>query len=246
MESALVEALRLEYHPVVLILGDEAPPGAVHPRSAVHGCVMPLFVRAARGETVVLDRESVPCGSGLVALGFTDVFEHVSGGEDGLCRFLSEVECYLKTPELARLFLESLPTVKLNHRYAVFKPLRDLEEGETPSSVILLADPDQLSALVVLANYARETPDNVIVPMGAGCHQIGIYVFREVERERPRAVAGLTDISARLFVDRKVSDRFFTFSAPWSLFLELEGNVAGSFLEKPTWLKLVRRRRKRR
>jgi uncharacterized protein (DUF169 family) len=162
-----------------------------------------------------------------------------------LCNFLSRDESYLKTPELARLFLEDLPTLKSDHRYAVFKPLRDVGEGELPSSVIFLVDPDQLSALVVLANYTRETVDNVIIPMGAGCHQIGIYVFREAEKERPRAVVGLTDISARLFVDRTISDRCLTFSVPWRMYLELEGDVPGSFLERPTWSKLLKRRQKR-
>ena len=55
----------------------------------------------------------------------------------------------------------SKPAVRLDHRYAVFKPLRDVGEGELPSSVIFLVDADQLSALVVLANYARKGVENV-------------------------------------------------------------------------------------
>lgn len=245
MRSVLAEALRLDYQPVVLILGDEMPSGAVRPISASRGCLMPLFARAALGETIVLDRENIPCPSGSIALGFTENFDDGPGGVERLCNFLSRDESYLKTPELARLFIEGLPTLKSDHRYAVFKPLAALGNDEEPLSITFLADPDQLSALVVFANYARETVDNVIVPMGAGCHQIGIYVFREAEKERPRAVVGLTDISARLFVDRAISDRCLTFSVPWRMYLELEGDVPGSFLERPTWSKLLKRRQKR-
>ncbi len=245
MDSVLARALRLDYQPVALILGDEAPSVAVHPRSASHSCLMPLLVRAARGETIALDQDSVPCGSGLLALGFTENFDDGPVRVEQLCNFLSRDESYLKTPELARLFLDSLPAVKLNHRYVVFKPLAALGNDEEPLSITILADPDQLSALVVLANYARDTVDNVIIPMGAGCHQIGIYVFREAEKERPRAVVGLTDISARLYVGRAISDLCLTFSVPWRMYLELEGDVPGSFLERPSWIKLLKRRQKR-
>ncbi len=106
--------------------------------------------------------------------------------------------------------------------------------------VVFIVNPHQLSALVILANYNRESTDNVIVPMGAGCHQIGIFAYREAESEKPRAVIGLTDLDARMNVRRQLGDDVLTFAVPYSLFREMEDNVEGSFLEIGTWTKLVK------
>lgn len=98
----------------------------------------------------------------------------------------------------------------------------------------------QLSALIILANYSRGGVNNVIVPMGTGCHQIGIYAYKEAESENPRAVIGLTDLDARLNVRRQLGDDVFTFVVPYKMFEEMENNVEGSFLEIGTWLKLLK------
>jgi hypothetical protein len=41
--------------------------------------------------------------------------------------------------------------------------------------VVFFVDPEQLSALVILANYSRCDNQNVIMPYAAGCQTIGIY-----------------------------------------------------------------------
>ena len=55
----------------------------------------------------------------------------------------------------------------------------------------------------------------------------------------PRAVVGLTDISARLFLRQHFGRNVMSFSVPWSMFNEMEGNVKGSFLEAVVWQKLL-------
>jgi hypothetical protein len=105
--------------------------------------------------------------------------------------------------------------------------------------VIFFADPDQLSALVILANYGRETNENVIIPYAAGCQTIGIYPYREAESDLPRAVVGLTDISARTAIRQQLGDHLMTFAVPMKMFKEMEANVAGSFLERRVWEKLA-------
>jgi hypothetical protein len=52
-------------------------------------------------------------------------------------------------------------------RYVVFKPVEDLAESEVPVVVIFTADPDQLSALVILVNYDRTGNEDVIAPAGS-------------------------------------------------------------------------------
>jgi hypothetical protein len=101
--------------------------------------------------------------------------------------------------------------------------------------IVFLADPDQLSALVVLANYGRGDNLNVIAPFAAGCQQIGILPYREARSERPRAVIGLTDISARKNLKKQLDRNVLSFAVPWRMFEEMEDDVEGSFLLKETW-----------
>jgi hypothetical protein len=57
---------------------------------------------------------------------------------------------------------------------------------------------------------------------------------------KPRAVIGLTDLSARVYIRKQLANNnLMTFSLPLSLFAEMEQNVEGSFLERHTWQALV-------
>jgi uncharacterized protein (DUF169 family) len=145
-------------------------------------------------------------------------------------------EGYMKSPELLKRFIDSLPIMAVPERYVIFKPLSDIDPTqEQPRVMIFLADPDQLSALVVLANYGRGDNENVIAPFAAGCQQIGIFPYQEARSERPRAVIGLTDISARKNLKKQLDRNVFSFAVPWRMFEEMEDNVEGSFLQKETW-----------
>jgi hypothetical protein len=153
-------------------------------------------------------------------------------------------ERYIKTPELTRKFVDAMPMIEPPARYAVFLPLTSPLAEEPaytahPRIVTFVADPDQLSALVVLANFDREPGDNVIVPFGAGCQSIGILALKESGTAKPRAVMGLLDLSARVNTKTSLGRGYFTFSVPWERFLELESNVDASFLRRDTWKELM-------
>jgi hypothetical protein len=150
-------------------------------------------------------------------------------------------ERYLKSPERVHQFISGLPLTDIPATYGVFKPLPSVDPDlEKPEIVIFFADPDQLSALVVLANYDRPDNMNVIIPYAAGCQTIGIYPYRESKAKKQRAVVGLTDISARLYIRKQLGEDLMTFAVPLAMFEEMEENVNGSFLERPTWQKLLR------
>ena len=274
MRSVTAEALKLRYEPVSVVLTNEKPDNAVEFKKGKFGCVMALLSAAARGRQAVASRETVSCPGGRTGLGFGNQFENVPGGVDVFCRFLSvgnegyepgtqitdmmkpfvteEVydnfkygERYLKTPELVMKFIECLPIVDIPFEYVVFKALGQVDnEKEKPVTVAFLADMDQLSALVVLANYGRENNENVIIPQAAGCQSIGIYPFNEASREQPRAVIGLVDISARVQMRRQLKDDVMSFAVPFAMFQEMEANVPGSFLERNTWKELMELRTK--
>jgi hypothetical protein len=120
------------------------------------------------------------------------------------------------------------------------KPLDDVDlTRDNVRSITFLVNPDQLSALVVLANCDGEHNENVIIPFAAGCQSIGICTFRENEREDPRAVVGLVDLTARKNLRRQFGRDVMSFSVTPKMFERMEANVAGSFLERETWKSLL-------
>jgi len=270
MRSKIAEAIRAKHQPVAIVLSDEKPDGAVQFTEGKWGCVMWLLAGAIKGKTAAVDEHSFGCLGGGTGLGFGNQYESWPGGVECFHYFLStgnesrgqegielaeqvrssfrresfehvvHGERYLKSPEVTRQFVESLPMTRIPTRYVIFKPLAEVDLArEEPSSVLFLVDPDRLSALVVLANYEGPAGDNVIIPWGAGCQSFGIFTLRETRAERPRAVVGMTDISARKYMNRQFGRDLLTFSIPLTLFLRMEGNVEGSFLDHEQWKELL-------
>ena len=274
MESRIAESIDFRYGPVALILTDVKPEGARQFKEGKWGCVMFLLGAVARGETAVFDRKTSGCWGGGVGLGFGNQYKNFPGGEECFCYFLSvgndewergrqagemvkpfmrseayddflHGERYVQSPELVKRFVDALPIVDIPFEYVVFKPLKAVEASkEKPDIIVFLGDMDQISALTILANYHREDNENVIFPYAAGCQSIGIYPYQEAKSEKPRAVLGLSDISARVAIKRLLKDDLMSFAVPFRLFQEMEENVPGSFLERNTWKDLMALRSK--
>ena len=270
MESKIANAISLNYQPVALIWSDQEPAEAVQFQQGKWGCIMWLAASAAKGKAAACDRKTFGCFGGGVGMGFGDQYVNFPGGKDCFCHFLSggneqweqgrqaaekvkpflrkesydnfvSGERYIKTPERVHQFIENLPITDIPAEYVIFKPLADIDpQQETPQVIVFFADPDQLSALVVLANYDRQDNHNVIIPYAAGCQTIGIYPYQEAKAEKKRAVVGLTDLSARVSIRKLLEDHLMTFAVPLAMFEEMERNVADSFLERPTWQALLK------
>jgi hypothetical protein len=67
---------------------------------------------------------------------------------------------------------------------------------------------------------------------------MGIFAYRELERAHPRALVGMTDLSARLNVRASLGRNVLSFTMPWPLFVKMEQNVEGSFFQRRTWQEL--------
>ncbi|NIP42958.1 MAG: DUF169 domain-containing protein [candidate division Zixibacteria bacterium] len=270
MQCKLADILRLKHNPVAIIFTNEKPAEAMQFRKGKWGCVMMLFAQAARGKTAVFDRETYGCFGGGTGLGFGNQYYSFSGGIECFYSFLSSGnietvegedlakesgefrrresykdfmhgEGYVKSPELVKKFVDNLPIIDVPAKYVMFKSLKDVDEKkEEPQVIVFTVNPDQLSALVVLANYERASFDNVYAPFAAGCQAIGILAYKEREKDNPRAVIGLTDLSARKYSTRQLGKDALTFAIPLKMFYEMEGNIEGSFLERETWKKLVK------
>lgn len=148
-------------------------------------------------------------------------------------------EGYIQDPARARQFVESLPLRDIGDKFVVAKPLEQWCPSDDTKSVTFFVEPDALSALVVLANYVHPEIENVAVPWAAACQVIGLFGYRESEREHPRALVGLTDLSARKYVRPQLGRNVMSFTVPFPMFLELEERVEGSFFERETWQHLV-------
>ena len=145
-------------------------------------------------------------------------------------------ERYKQTPELAEQFVEALPINEVPTQYVVMKPLSKVDPAkDEPVSVTFLVNPDQLSALVIFANYDRPGLENVAVPYAAACQVMGILSYKEVPSENPRCLIGLTDISARKYLKAQGHADKLTFTVPFRRLLQMESNVEGSFLQGNTW-----------
>ncbi len=243
MQSQIAEELKLKYRPVALMFTDEKPADALEFKEGRWGCVVAMFTAASRGKTAVFSNDTCGCPGGRIGLGFTDRYDVIPGGIE---HFLStgrgegypEGEAYIKTPELAHEFVEELPRTCIPTKYVVVKPLDEVDaEKEKPELIVFFCNPDQLSALVVLANYGRSGTDNVVVPFGAGCHTVCLIPYSKTKEQNPKAVIGVTDITARPMVDPNI----LSFTMPYAMFLEMEADVPGSFLEKKDWKKVRER-----
>jgi uncharacterized protein (DUF169 family) len=270
MKSRIAGAVQLQYQPVALLWSDVKPEDALQFAPGKWGCVMWLAVHAAKGKPAVADAKTFGCFGGGVGLGFGNQYQNFPGGEEGFCHFLSSGnasrpggmalaeqiqpfmtkeshdnfvhgERYIKDPGGVRTFIDALPMIDIPSAYVVFKPLADVDGSrEKPQAIIFFVNPDQLSALTVLANFGRGDNENVIMPYAAGCQTIGIYPYREAKSAKPRAVVGLTDLSARVYVRKQLGNpNFMTFTLPFAFFEEMEQNVTGSFLERHTWQSLL-------
>ena len=259
MKSIVAEALKLKYFPVAVIHTNEKPENAVEFAKGKRGCVPFLLKAAGNGKTGVFSRETYGCFGGGIGLGFGNTYKNFPGGIEyflstgnkDFCQteqgkiisqqmhYLQDGEGYHKSPEISKKFVEQLPIVDIPYEYVVYKPLKDVKKDEEVKLVIFLANPDQLSALSVLANYNRQTIDNVALYFGAGCQQTCLMAYRECDKEFPKALVGLTDISVRKIFNRDI----LSFTVPYKMFLELEDNANDSnvFLNKKEWQEILKR-----
>ena len=235
-------ALGLIESPLGVYYRDDPPEGKT-PKAGMdpgaHLCMIGLLKRARHhGETVYFDREHFGCPGGAYYMGFFEspmpqIEYFLSCGIPGQM----EGERYIKTPELARAYFLKMKPRPAPASYCVFKPVEKFREGERPEVVVFFGPPDILSGLFVLTNYALELTDGVYAPFGSGCGTILTYPLKEAEKEEPRAVLGMFDVSARPMVERDI----LTLSMPFSVFLRLLENVSGSFLETESWKKVYQR-----
>lgn len=215
--------------------------GDGHARRLVPGkgrsCLICELTKVRSGESLVFSEETLKCGGAKRYLGFTSTmragFEYFlsCGNED------MEGERYIRTPEMVRTIMKTQKSLPISGRNIVFKRWDRLSEPDNPEVVIFFATPDVLSGLFTLANFDQTEPNGTFTPFGAGCGTIVYYPYLERTAERPRAVIGMFDPSARPCVPAgKLS-----FAVPMVKFEKMVGYMEKSFLITDTWKTIQKR-----
>jgi uncharacterized protein (DUF169 family) len=250
MNSQLVNALKLKMQPVAIILTNDKPADGLHFQEGKGGCVAAMLVAASKKNRIAFfDRKTFGCPGGGTGLGFGDRYGNFpidcllsTGIKEMAAQMgragadMAEGERFYKNSELARKWVNSLPFTDVPTKYVVFKPWEQVTEQDEPELIVFFTNADQLSALVLMADYNRGSNQSITAPFGAACQSI-LFGYAETKKENPRCVIGFFDISQRLVIDRET----LTFTIPYKTFQEMEAGVEGSFLDMPVWHKLQER-----
>jgi uncharacterized protein (DUF169 family) len=224
--------------PICFYYTDQEGRAEVAKPAAGRQCFIGALAKVRKGQSLCFNAKSIGCFGGKRYLGFTKRmmpnFEYFLS-----CGIPGEVEGerYKKSPEMVKEALEILPPFRAPERYIVFKRWDMLDESDEPAVVIFFAKADVLSGLFTLANYDEVEENGVITPFGAGCSTIVMYPYLERDADRPRAVLGMFDVSARPFVPKEM----LTLAVPMNKFTRMVENMEESFLITPSWKKVRKR-----
>jgi hypothetical protein len=230
--------LALEYLPIGLRYQSSFPDHAQGFKAGGAGCIMPLILNAAKGRTVAFDESRIgwPC-SGFY-LGFRDTIfpgieYYLSNGP-----IARECERFVGSPELVKLYLDDVQHRPLATGVAVFEPLETCPDGVIPELVIFFANPDQMSALVFLAQFENPMTDQCVVTrFASACGAVSALPLRYARRGEHKAFWGMQDISARARLPKDL----MTLAMPLEMARTMHANMSQSFLRTTQWSKLVQR-----
>jgi uncharacterized protein (DUF169 family) len=208
------------------------------PRPKGRSCLICELAKVRNGESYYYNKETIACGGAKRYLGYSaDImpnFEYfLSCGIPGKM----EGERYIRTPEMVKEIQRNQVQIPANGRNIIFKRWDKSDENDQPELVIFFAKPDVLSGLFTLANFDQTEPNTTIAPFGAGCGSIIHYPYLEINSDRPRAVIGLFDPSARPCVGENV----LSFSFPFVKFEKMISYMEESFLITDTWTTVLKR-----
>lgn len=199
---------------------------------AGRSCIICELEEVRNGTSLAYDGKAIKCGGGKRFLGYAlnirPNFEYfLSCGIPGKM----EGERYKRTPEIVLEIQNQQKTIDAKDKYIIFKRWDKLEKFDEPAVVIFFAKPDVLSGLFTLANFDQAEPNGTFTPFGSGCSTIVAYPYLEKEAERPRAVIGMFDPSARPCVSKDT----LTFAVPMVRFKEMVEMMDECFLITRTW-----------
>ncbi|MGD0583569.1 MAG: DUF169 domain-containing protein [Bacteroidales bacterium] len=206
-------------------------------KSKGHSCLICELSKVRNGKSLWFNKGSLGCPGSIRYLGYTEKMR------PGFEYFLScgnasmQGERYIRTPEMVKELMKNQKMLPVSGRNIVFKRWDNIAESDEPLAVIFFATPDVLSGLFTLANFDQTEPNGTYTPFGAGCSSVVHYPFLESMAQRPRAVIGMFDPSARPCVLENV----LTFSVPMKKLEKMISYMEESFLITDTWQTVKKR-----
>jgi hypothetical protein len=192
---------RLDIRLPVLGLYDAPDPAPfaplVGPKAGARTCLWAFYEQWMRGKTAHLTKERSGCGGFARAY-----FEVESRSREEFLAFLVDDEGLRASRELMAGWVDSGTVYRRSNDHILVGPWRP---GcyEHLVTATFLVDPDQLSALVIGANYhaAAGDPTPVLAPFGSGCMELCVP-FRDAGVAQ--ATIGATDLAMRKYVPREI------------------------------------------
>ncbi len=203
----------------------------VRPEPRQHICVFAFYENWLRGETLHVTKDNYGCGG----CGHW-IFGIETRSREDFLKFLVDGEGLKSSRDLMGKWIDHRKPYSAEHRNILMGPLRD-SQYEYLKSVTFFVNPDQLSALMIGAQYDRapDDPTPVLAPFGSGCMEL-VPLFDDFDI--PQAIIGTTDIAMRQYLPQDILA--FTVTRPmFEQLCKLDGK---SFLYKPFWKNLRKAR----
>ncbi len=183
-------------------------------------CVFSFYKNWLAGQTLHITKEHYGCGGAgrwLCGIEMRSKKEFI--------KFLVGEEGLKASPELMEKWIDSSRPYKAAHAHILIGPLKE-SQWEYIKSVTFFVNPDQLSTLLVGAQYhsSPQDPPPVIAPFGSGC--MGLLPFENLNI--PQASIGATDIAMR----RHLPANILAFTVTRLMFKQLCSLDESSFLYK--------------
>jgi hypothetical protein len=194
-------------------------------------CVFSFYKKWLRGKTLHITRDNPGCGGAGHWL-----CNQVTRSHESFVKFLVDGEGLKASHALMNKWLDYNKPYRQEHPNILIGPLRE-DQYAYLKTITFYVNPDQLSALVLGAQYssAPSDPPPVIAPFGSGCMEL-VPLFEDLDI--PQAMIGATDIAMRQHIPPEVLA--FTVTKP--MFKQLCELDERSFLYKPFWKNLMKAR----
>jgi hypothetical protein len=203
----------------------------VRPEPGQRVCVFAFYRQWLAGQTLHITKDNYGCGgAGHWLCGLE------TRSRENFVRFLVEDEGLRSSPELMSQWLDYHQGYKQEHANILIGPLR-ADQYAYLKSVTFYVNPDQISLLILGANYnnAPSDPPAVIASFGSGCMEL-VSLFADLSI--PQAIIGATDMAMRQHLPPDI----LAFTVTRLLFEQLCALDERSFLYKPFWRNLRKAR----
>lgn len=249
MDRTLVEMLHLELEPVGIFFGNTSAKSDLDASPEKRNCVIPFVLAAAKGKITSMNEAGCTCPGGATGACFGDGFTRLNPNihkmlsqglgdrsPEGVPPMVKEGERFFCDENIAMKWRQNMPFSEKAYPRIVFAPLSRWEELGTPDLVFVFANPDQISALVILLGSHNGKALNTLAPFGAACHSI-VYAAEQMDKEDPCAIMGLFDISQR---STAIKD-YLSMTIPYKLWENMTKDLDKSCLTTHSWRRIEER-----